>query len=139
MILYRGACRFALRLIAMKAGTSLDELVDGSSLQESLQSVRYIRRVDHDLYFQRRQLEFHLRSSQMSALEELRMRAESDKTAKIKTRQKRKFEKLVTRASGTGLIIPAFNISRVKSSFQGLEFCYCAKKNPCKRGCASEI
>ena len=62
------------------------------------QNVRAIRNMNHDLYFQRRQLEFQLRPEHMSAVEEMRLKAQEKMKVKCKERQKRKFDLLLVRS-----------------------------------------
>ena len=63
------------------------------------QNARTIRELEHDLYFQRRQLECNLRPQHASALEAVRGRAHDEVTAKYKERQKRKFDTLMGRVN----------------------------------------
>ena len=59
------------------------------------ENVRKIRGLEHDLYFQRRQLEHELQSEHLDALEELRLRAYQQMSEKCKQRQMKKFDRLL--------------------------------------------
>lgn len=59
------------------------------------QNVRSIRELEHDLFFQRRQLEFNLRQPHVSALEVARAKVHEKTTNECKERQKRKFDRMM--------------------------------------------
>ena len=61
------------------------------------ENVKKIRQRENDLFFQCRQLEFHLHQADMTALEEVRQKAQDKMTAKCKKRQKKKFDTMLTR------------------------------------------
>ena len=63
------------------------------------QNVRIIRELEHDLFFQRRQLEFNLRQPHVSALEVARAKVHEKTTDECKERQKRKFDCMMRRAA----------------------------------------
>ena len=62
------------------------------------QNAAHSRRLQTDLFFQRRQLEYTLRPSHTASLHHLKERAVSQLTEKTKARQKRKFDNLLDHA-----------------------------------------
>ena len=71
------------------------------------ENYRILRKLDHDVYFQKCQLERILHHHHAKALESLRLAAENQETTKVKARQKRKFDYLTKNKSNAGLHAPS--------------------------------
>ena len=63
------------------------------------QNVREIPELEHDKFFQRRQLEFNLRPQHVAALEACQEVAQNQMTTECKCRQKRKFDSLLEQST----------------------------------------